>query len=102
MKRSDIEVRCHHCNVTFPAGTRRCLHCGERTGPSEIQLGVTDDLSQLPHLRDTPIPGPISPDDIEDETEAVTRKGPGRIVLGSIWLLVAVGGSIYRACNPAG
>ena len=26
------EVLCHHCNVTFPVGTKRCVHCGGRLG----------------------------------------------------------------------
>lgn len=98
MNRSDFEVRCFSCSVTFPAGTKRCLHCGERTGVPALPLGTADDLSQLPQLRDS-VPGPISLGDLDDEAEAVGKKGPGRIVLGSIWLLLAVGGSIYRACS---
>jgi len=31
---SRYEVRCPRCDVSFPVGTRRCIHCGGRTGPS--------------------------------------------------------------------
>lgn len=41
-KPSAYEVRCSRCDVTFPAETRTCLHCGGPTGaPSGIL--VSDD-----------------------------------------------------------
>lgn len=55
---SPYEVRCPRCNVSFPIGTRRCIHCGgptaapaagvvptietgsfERTGPEQLPGG---------------------------------------------------------------
>ena len=29
---SSFEVRCENCAVTFPVGTRECIHCGQRIG----------------------------------------------------------------------
>ena len=31
-KASAYEVRCPKCDVSFPVGTRTCVHCGGRTG----------------------------------------------------------------------
>ncbi len=28
-----FEVRCARCDVTFPVGTKRCIHCGVPIGP---------------------------------------------------------------------
>jgi len=32
-QQSPYEVHCNHCRVTFPVGTKRCVHCGGRVGP---------------------------------------------------------------------
>lgn len=34
----EFEVRCPSCDVSFPPATRRCLHCGGRTGPARFQV----------------------------------------------------------------
>jgi hypothetical protein len=30
------EIRCYECDVSFPVGTKRCIHCGGKTGPRSI------------------------------------------------------------------
>lgn len=32
--RASFEVRCPHCDVSFPVETRTCVHCGGKTVPS--------------------------------------------------------------------
>ncbi len=42
------EVRCHRCDVSFPIGTKRCVHCGGRIGDASFEaltLGGDDGVS---------------------------------------------------------
>lgn len=34
-KAQPYEVRCSRCDVSFPVGTRKCIHCGGPTGAPE-------------------------------------------------------------------
>jgi hypothetical protein len=76
------EVYCNHCNVTFPAGTRRCLHCGGRLSRERGMAGAVP-------------PQPLELEHVEEEE--VSRRSPfSPVVL--LWLVVFVVGTIYRAC----
>ena len=108
---SEYEVRCPACNVTFPKGTKVCLHCGGRTGPSltavppaegataidpsdpsRFELSVRQDAK--PMMRPRPLDA-LSEEDREDSP----RSGWGRSLGTLIWVLLAVGFSIVRACS---
>ncbi len=42
-----FEVYCYDCHVTFPVGTRRCVHCGrrlERTRMQQQMLGKQEEM----------------------------------------------------------
>jgi hypothetical protein len=71
------EVRCQECRVSFPPGTRACFYCGAplAAGP-EVSLGA-----EL------------------EEGEATRRAVPFRTALTLIWVLLAIAGSIARACS---
>ena len=122
---SQVEVRCNQCNVSFPAGTRRCMHCGGRTGPSSLSATGGLELSELPQLSDvfempgeTPTRGPKRAGPLRrrnrpaarkrnrratppvDEVEAAEQTGgAGRMAVGGVWLLLALLGTLYRACT---
>ncbi len=78
------EVYCAQCGVTFPVGTKRCLHCG---GP------VTRD--RMPHpvffppLVDTPGEFPD-----EEASKRSSRVSP----ISVLWIVAALGVAIQRAC----
>jgi hypothetical protein len=83
------EVYCYPCRVTFPTGTRTCIHCGRPIGMPAFASGA---------LPTGPGPGPV---DAEDA-------GPGGIdplsaarKLGgvSLWVLIAVAAAVSRLCN---
>lgn len=78
-----FEVYCNRCKVSFPVGTRRCLHCGGR----------------LSRERGEPESAEIQPFLLEpaEADEAPPRRSPISPVL-LLWLAVFVGGTIYRAC----
>ena len=77
------EVFCPHCNVTFPVGTRHCIHCGgslarERwqAAPSPMTFGE----GTGPPEDERPRTNPFSP-------------------VALIWVALFVIGTIYRACT---
>jgi len=89
------EVRCPACAVSFPVGTRRCIHCGGATAVPQTAARLAA-LRELP-FEFEPAEGPLMED--EPEEEAPRRGGRG---LALMWLLLAVAASIYRTCSQAG
>ncbi len=83
---SPYEVRCRECKVSFPLGTRVCVHCGARLGKRRA--------ARVP---DVPVPLEI---EYEPDTEL---EPPRRGVLGSFFTTVTVGlailASLYRSCG---
>jgi hypothetical protein len=83
------DVSCPRCNVTFPVGTKRCIHCGGPTGQlAEPPGSLREMLARRAEL--------------EEEAEV---KGPRSALsrgVAAVWVLLAVAISIYRACTQAG
>ncbi len=75
------EVYCFNCRVSFPVGTRRCIHCGGRIGRQRMEA----------------VPGPIPRELGEEEIAPETSIGR-RLGTLSLWMLVAIGAAVYRAC----
>ena len=120
-----FEVYCAHCKVTFPIGTRQCLHCGGRvispdrqraTRPSgrarlakaaqkRLQASTTtgrEERGRNPTLEELAgagipgaIPGPALPNDDVDEILPTRRFSP----MTTIWILLAFTGAAIRACG---
>jgi hypothetical protein len=89
------EVRCPACAVSFPVGTRRCIHCGGATA-------VPQTAARLAALRELPFefePADGPPMEEEPEQKSPRRGGRG---LALMWLLLAVAASIYRTCAQGG
>lgn len=76
------EVYCPHCSVTFPAGQKHCIHCGGQLSRERLE------------------PGEFSPPFAEAEPaeEEIATRRSGWSPLALIWLLLFVGGTIYRSC----
>ncbi len=89
------EVRCPTCAVTFPVGTRRCIHCGGATATPHT-------AARQPALRELPFEfEPADGPPMEEEAEEASPRRGGR-GLALMWLLLAVAASIYRSCTQAG
>lgn len=85
---SPFEVYCARCRVSFPVGTRTCIHCGERIArPRVLRVGPRPG---------TPPPPPVL-DEIADD-ELPTRGGLMSPV-ALLWIVLILGGAIYRACS---
>ncbi len=82
------EVYCQRCRVTFPVGTRTCLHCGgrlarERATPARL----------------APVPE-FDPEAVLAEDDVPVRRGLSPFT--AIWVLLAIAATLYRACSGAG
>ena len=78
------EVYCYECRVTFPIGTRRCVHCGRPIGAAPTARGA-------PPI----VPGGVDiPDEIELPGQISARKLGGM----SLWVLLALGAALSRMC----
>jgi hypothetical protein len=99
MSSSFYEAWCPHCRVTHPPGTRRCLHCG---GPVLSERPSEAGSAVGPVLRTGPSawPPPADAEDDAAETSRVAR--PMRIGMAAIWILLAIGTAIVRACTERG
>jgi len=97
---SQYEVVCRRCNVTFPVGTKVCIHCGGGTSASHVQVPESP-----PHGHDMaePVPIPV-PIDVFEEEEEAPAKGSSKLrsLVTLVWILLAVGFSVVRACNEGG
>ena len=78
------EVYCTRCNVSFPVGTRVCVHCGQPIGRVAAVAGA---------LRS---PGPI---DEEPQEELPPTRSVAFSPMTFVWLLAAVATVIYRSCQ---
>ncbi len=85
------EVRCETCRVTFPLGTKQCLHCGGRLGSK----GSVPPLSAV-----FPEAAELDPELLDQgEAEQTGRRGPVRLVMSLIWVLLALVGTVFRICT---
>ena len=83
------EVYCHQCNVTAPAGTRRCIHCGGSISrgaqnPRQAALAalVGAELSEA-----------------DEEGEEASPSVASLVPKIALWILLLFGGFLYRICN---
>ena len=101
---SRFEVRCSRCDVSFPTGTRRCFHCGGRTGPSRFQapdmppelLGSAQEREEGLDLQmDEAHPA----DPLGDEAPNSKRRGRWNASVSLIWIVMALVFTLMRACG---
>lgn len=77
------EVFCHHCRVSFPLGSKRCVHCGGRLSRSRKATPET----RRPAIEET-----------LEEVEMPGRGGFSPTTL--MWIVLLLSGALYRACAP--
>ncbi len=77
------EVRCARCRVSYPVGTRRCIHCGEAVGRKRRRVRI---------------PVPPGHEEVLVEEELPNKSG-GFSPLTFVWLLLLLGGYLYRSCG---
>lgn len=81
-----FEVHCDRCRVTFPVGTRRCIHCGAATTRS----------TRLHGLRAEPV-GETGAEAAEPDAELARRRFVSPLTL--VWIALIAAGYLVRACS---
>jgi hypothetical protein len=81
-----FEVYCDRCRVTFPLGTRRCIHCGGPTGSSPRRLP-------------SPFGAASGAEEIEAELDPTLARRRLLSPLTLVWIVLIVGGYLIRACS---
>jgi len=108
-KAYEYEVRCPRCDVSFPKDTKKCIHCGGPTGASHrpgnrMQAGFSSDPFDptTPEAGTRAATGFLRPRPLDhepEEEEEVSRGGLLRAAITVVWILLAVGFSVVRACS---
>ena len=111
---SQYEVWCPSCEVSFPLGTKRCVHCGARTAsdrPTKAaraaeRYSVTQDLRGF-SKRQQAAPADaafVETADFqpvgqapEEEEEAPRRRGL-RAGMSVVWMILLAAGYIWQNC----
>lgn len=83
LAQTPYEVACPDCRVTFPIGTRQCVHCG---GP------IARQRSLQPRLR------PSGEESVVVNDELGRRPG-GFSPMTLVWVVLLLGGYLYRSCS---
>ena len=106
---SEYEVRCPRCDVSFPKGTKKCMHCGGRTGPSVLRgprmtsRHAEERLDPMAPEQGIRIGDEVVrplPVDFEEE-EPTRRSGLLRALITVVWIGLAVAFSMARACSES-
>ena len=79
------EVYCQRCRVSFPTGTRSCMHCGQPIGPSALDAALLARRA-----------GPPADEEALGEMPMRAFKASPMTL---VWLLAGVATIAYRACN---
>jgi len=107
MKRTSqdvFEVRCHRCDVSFPAGTKRCMYCGGKpsAGPPGVEpldLRTVEQQAQSivferTHPAGLPQEAPV--DEEEVEPELTLRQALPRVAMSLVWVALLGGAVAFR------
>ena len=112
--RAPFEVCCPRCEVTFPIGTKRCIHCGGRTVPSS-RPGESGQIETLRRSEGGEASDPFDWDsesgfdpaeydgterelEMDDESPPVGRT-LARSLGGLVWVIALIVFSIARNCG---
>jgi len=104
---SRYESRCPSCNVTFPIETKVCIHCGGRTAPSMVHFpdpppapskggDAARIAMEMRGRSEAPVQGHVLAEDVDDEP---VRVSPLRSLITIVWVALAIGVSLLRACG---
>jgi len=84
-----VEVYCNRCGVSFPVGSRRCLHCGGRLDRERVGR----ELSALPAGFE-----PHLEENLEAVLEDEMPRRSGISPLTLVWIALLLAGYLYRSC----
>ncbi len=82
-RNNPYEVYCTRCKVSFPVGTRACMHCGQPIG--------------RPAAGANPLQRSMATD--EEAMEELPLRALKASPMTIVWLVAAVATVAYRACT---
>lgn len=106
-----FEVRCPGCGVSFPPGTKSCLHCGSRIGrgrpPVAAEPGPLLQEQRESVARDpgSPtdegirLPAWLDADESLDEHPEQERPRWMRWGSSALWIVVAIAATLAQMCG---
>ena len=101
MTGSPTEAWCPKCRVTHVPGTKRCIHCGGTVLPERPLQSFGHAAPVTRPGTASPFPDAPPPDDPEADAAARAAR-PLRLGMAAIWVLLAIGTAILRACSDRG
>ena len=114
---SKYEVRCPRCNVSFPVQTKRCIHCGGKTGSAMIEqqefhqtiVGQVSVSESTEHAAASASGGgyaasPFQPEsrrgfEVDEDEETSGRPSILRSASTIMWIALAILFTVMRACQ---
>ena len=108
--KSNYEVYCPKCRVSFAPEQKRCIHCGGRTGPRMVDVPDTPPgfdqgaLAAEPEVASEAAPefatGPLIEGADESAESEGRRSGTFLRMAGTlVWVILAIGIGLVRACR---
>lgn len=85
-----VEVYCNRCRVSFPVGSRRCIHCGGQLDRERIGR----ELRTLPAGFEPYVEEDLEGSVLDDEMPR--RSGISPLTL--VWIALLLAGYLYRSC----
>jgi ribosomal protein L37E len=82
-----FEVHCERCRVTFPVGTRRCIHCGSPTSRATRRHELRVEPARESEMEASEAPDP----------ELARRRFVSPLTL--VWIALIAAGYLVRACS---
>lgn len=87
-----FEVWCNDCRTSFAAGTKRCIHCGERLARKRRRVSL-----RVPRVEEA-VALPDEIDDLLVEDDVPKKKSPFS-PLTLVWIAVLLGGYLFQLCS---
>jgi hypothetical protein len=78
-----FEVFCYDCSTSFAAGTKTCVHCGQRIGKRRPGPAA-ETIQDFSH-----------PDDEQEAGESLGK----RLASMAVWVVIVLGASLARLCG---
>ena len=106
-----FEVRCPGCGVSFPPGTKSCLHCGSRIRRGRPSVTGASVPSSLPQhgasafekgsrpAEDSDLPAWLEGEETLDEHPEQGRPRWMRWGSSALWIVVAIAATLSQMCG---
>jgi hypothetical protein len=115
---SQYEVWCPSCEVSFPVGTKSCIHCGARTvadrppksarlspryASAKDQRGFSERFEHDPESSITGVVSaaefePLAQSSEEEEQQESPRRRGLRAGMSVIWMVLLAAGYLWQNC----